>query len=177
MSQSASILTTACPKPAVPLEDCQREYGKVTHSASPQRSRYTGPLSFPSSCTMQRSGFSIGGRSGYLSAFTNSACAPSLASNDKTKCRTKKPSRKLASPAHLPAGAAVLDWPRHKNGRACMPKTVFFSELQEGKRDRGAPRKRYKEQLTLAQAGINQSESCSVNQNYILQQRHECLKF
>ena len=58
-----------------------------------------------------------------------------------------------------------------------MPKAVFFSELQEGKRDRGAPRKRYKEQLTLAQAGINQSESCSVNQNYILQQRHECLKF
>ena len=28
-----------------------------------------------------------------------------------------------------------------------MPKAVFFSELQEGKRDRGAPRKRYKDQL------------------------------
>ena len=27
-----------------------------------------------------------------------------------------------------------------------MPKAVFFSELQEGKRDRGAPRKRYKDQ-------------------------------
>ena len=27
------------------------------------------------------------------------------------------------------------------------PKAVFFSELQEGKRDRGAPRKRYKNQL------------------------------
>ena len=35
-----------------------------------------------------------------------------------------------------------------------MPKAVFFSELQEGKRDRGAPRKRYKDQLKrqLAQA-------------------------
>ena len=34
---------------------------------------------------------------------------------------------------------------------------VFFSELQEGKRDRGAPRKRYKDQLTrqLAQTGIS----------------------
>ena len=38
-----------------------------------------------------------------------------------------------------------------------MPKAVFFSELQEGKRDRGAPRKRYKDQLKrqLAQTGIN----------------------
>ena len=37
-----------------------------------------------------------------------------------------------------------------------MPKAVFFSELQEGKRDRGAPRKRYKDQLKrqLAQAGM-----------------------
>ena len=39
---------------------------------------------------------------------------------------------------------------------AGMPKTVF-SELQDGKRDRGAPRKRYKDQLKrqLAQAGIS----------------------
>ena len=38
-----------------------------------------------------------------------------------------------------------------------MPKAVFFSELQEGKRDRGAPRKRYKHQLKrqLAQARIS----------------------
>ena len=38
-----------------------------------------------------------------------------------------------------------------------MPKEVFFSELQEGKCDRSAPRKRYKDQLKrqLAQAGIS----------------------
>ena len=38
-----------------------------------------------------------------------------------------------------------------------MPKAVFRSKLQEGKRDRGAPRKRYKDQLKrqLAQAGIS----------------------
>ena len=37
-----------------------------------------------------------------------------------------------------------------------MPKAVFFSELPEGKRDRGAPRKRYKVHLERqhAQAGI-----------------------
>ena len=38
-----------------------------------------------------------------------------------------------------------------------MPKAVFFSNLQEGKRDRGAPRNRNKDQLKrhLAQTGIS----------------------
>ena len=38
-----------------------------------------------------------------------------------------------------------------------MPKTVLLSELQEGKRHRGALRKRYEDQLKrqLAQEGIN----------------------
>ena len=38
-----------------------------------------------------------------------------------------------------------------------MPKAVFFSELHVGKRERGAPRKRYKDQLKkqLPQAGIS----------------------
>ena len=38
-----------------------------------------------------------------------------------------------------------------------MPKAVFFSELQEGKRDHGAPGKRCKSQRKkqLAQAVIN----------------------
>ena len=40
----------------------KREYGRTTHSASPQRSRYTGPSSFPPSSTAQRPGFSIESR-------------------------------------------------------------------------------------------------------------------
>ena len=38
-----------------------------------------------------------------------------------------------------------------------MPKAVFFSELREGKRDGGIPRKHYKDQLKrqLAQVGIS----------------------
>ena len=38
-----------------------------------------------------------------------------------------------------------------------MPKEIFFGELSEGKRNRGAPWKRYKDQLKrqLNQAGIN----------------------
>ena len=101
--QAARILTTFCPKPAVPLEDCQREYGRVTRSASPQRSRYTGPLSFPPSCTVKRPGFSIGGRSGYYSGFTDAACAPFLASNGKTTCQMKKSSREPVCPAQSPS--------------------------------------------------------------------------
>ena len=62
MPQSARILTTACPKPAVPWEDRQRGYGRITRSASPQRSRYIGPSSFPPSCTGQKRVFSIGCR-------------------------------------------------------------------------------------------------------------------
>ena len=38
-----------------------------------------------------------------------------------------------------------------------MPKADFFGEFQEGRRDRGAASKRYKDQLKrqLAQAGIS----------------------
>ena len=38
-----------------------------------------------------------------------------------------------------------------------MPKAAFFSQLQEGKHDRGEPRKRYKDQQKrqLAKAGIS----------------------
>ena len=103
MPQSARILTTARPKPAVPLEDCQREYGRAIRSASPRSSRYTGPSSLPPSCTVQRPRFSIGSRSGYWSGLTNAACAPSLALNGKTMCRTKKSSREPAWPAQSPS--------------------------------------------------------------------------
>ena len=102
MPQSARILTIACPKPAVPLEDCQREYGRVIRSASPQRSRYTGSSEFPPSCTVQRPGFSIGSRSGNWSGFTNAACSPSLASNGQTTCQTKKSLRQPACSVYSP---------------------------------------------------------------------------
>ena len=38
-----------------------------------------------------------------------------------------------------------------------MPKAVFSGTLQEGRQDRGAPRKRYKDQMNrqLAEAGIS----------------------
>ena len=58
---------------------------------------------------------------------------------------------------HLVSGAAR--WVGHvaRMEDIRMPKSVFFSELQEGKRDHEAPRTRYKDQLKgqLAQAGIS----------------------
>ena len=58
---------------------------------------------------------------------------------------------------HFASGAAALGWPVIKMEDVRMPKAVFFNELQEGKRDHGAPRKRYKEQLKrqLAQTEIS----------------------
>ena len=159
MPQLARILTTACPKPTFPLEDCQREYGRVTRSASPQRSRYTGPSSFPPSCTVQRPGFSIGSRSGYWGSFTNASYAPSLSSNGKTACQTKMSSRASLTSMDSILLQAHLRWAGHviRMEDVRMPKEVFLGELQEGKRDSGAPRKRYKDQLKrqLAQAGIS----------------------
>ena len=78
-----------------------------------------------------------------------------------TRLRVKRRSPQESQPAghkiHLASGAAELGWPRHKDGRHTHAQTVFFSELQEGKRDRDVPRKRYKDQLKrqLAQAGIS----------------------
>ena len=156
MPQSARIWTTACPKPAGPLKDYEREYDRVTRSASPLRSRYTEPSSFPPSCTVQRPGFLIGSRSGCWSGFTNAACAPSLASNGKTTCQTKMSSREPACPAILLQVQLRRAGHISRMEDVRMPKTVFFNGLQEGKRDRGASRKRYKDQpkRQLAQAEI-----------------------
>ena len=63
-------------------------------------------------------------------------CAPSLSSNSKTTCRTKKSSG--SQPAqhrvHLASGAAVLGWPRHKDERrayACPKQSSSASSKKE----------------------------------------------
>ena len=65
--------------------------------------------------------------------------------------RVERSSHQESQPAqhrvHFALGAAALGWPHHKGGRCTHFKAVFFNELQEGKRDHGAPRKRYKDQL------------------------------
>ena len=55
-----------------------------------------------------------------------------------------------------------LRWAGHVTRMASsrMPKAVFYRELSQGKRDRGAPRKHFKDQLKrqLTQACIDHSE-------------------
>ena len=69
--------------------------------------------------------------------------------------RSAKESQPAQHRVHSASVTAVLGWPL--SWKTCMPKTVFFSELQEGKHDRGAPKKHYKDQLKrqLAQVGIS----------------------
>ena len=80
------------------------------------------------------------------------------------KWQDHKSNEEVLKKASLPSIESILlqvqlRWAGHvtRMEEVCMPKAVFFSEPQEGKRDRGAPRKRYKDQLKrqLAQAGIN----------------------
>ena len=117
--------------------------GRVTRSASPQRSRCTGPSSFPPSCTVQRPGFSIGSRSGYWSGFTNASCAPSLESHGKTTCQTKKSSREQAAQhrVNLASGAAALGWPRHKDGRRTHAHSSLLQQASRRKARSRRPKK------------------------------------
>ena len=133
----------------------------VIRSASPRRSRCKKPSLFAPSCTVWRPRFSIRSRLGYASGFINAACSPSLALNGKTTCQTKRVLKKSSLSRIESALLQVqLRWAGHVS-RMCedirMPKAIFFSELKEGKHDRGAPRKRYKDQMKkqLEQAGFS----------------------
>ena len=136
-----------------------KEYGRVTHSASPQRSRYTEPSSFPPSFTVQRldslpeADQATGAVSPTLLALHPWHQMARPVSNEEVLKRASLPSMKST------LLQMQLRWADHvtRMEDVRMPKAVFFSELQKGKRDRGAPRKRYKDQLKrqLAQAEIN----------------------
>ena len=168
MPQSARILTTACPKPEVPLVDCQREYG--SHSFRPStKIQICRAVVVPILLIRRRD---VGSLSEADQA-TGAVLPTKLALHpwhQRARPRVERRSPQDSQPAqhrvHLASGAAALGWPlgwlrwaghvsRMEDVR--MPKAVFFSELQEEKRDRGAPRKRYKDQLKrhLAQAGIS----------------------
>ena len=72
----------------------------------------------------------------------------------KQDCVSNESSRGQAvgTQSPLASGAVVMGWPRHKDGRqyVYMPEAVFFSELQEGKRNCGAPQ----ESATLTKTSL-----------------------
>ena len=80
------------------------------------------------------------------------------------KWQNHVPNEEVLKRANLPSIESILlqmqlRWVGHvtRMEDVRMPKPVFFSEFQEEKRDRGAPRKRHKDQLKkqLAQTGIS----------------------
>ena len=158
MPQSARILTTACPKPAVPFEDCRREYGRVTRSASPQRSTYTGPSSFPQEYSAET--WVLYRKQIRLLERFHQRCLRSILG---IKWQDHVSNEEVLKRASLPSLESILlqvqlRWAGHVTRMEDVhtPKAVFFSKLREGKRDRGAPTKRYKDQLKTACTGGNQ---------------------
>ena len=110
------------------MEDCQREYDRVMRSASPQRSRYTGPSSFPPSCTVRKPGFSIESRS------AAGAVSPTLLAlhpwHQMARRRVERRSPQESQPAqhrvHPASGADALGWPRHEDGRRTHTQSSFL---------------------------------------------------
>ena len=160
MPQSARILITACPKPTVPLEDCQRQYGRATRSASSRSSRYTGPSSFhtPVRCR------DLGSLSEADQA--TRAVSPTLFTlhpwHQMARPRVERRSPQESQPAqhrvHLATGAAALGWPRHKDGRRLHAQSSLLQRTPRRKtRSWCSKKKLYKDQLKrqLAQAGIS----------------------
>ena len=151
MPQSARILTTACSKPAVPAEDWQREYGTVTCSASPQRSRYTEPLLFPPSCMVQRPGF-LCRKQIRLFEWFHHCRLHSILGN---KWQDYVSNEEVLKRASLRSVESILlqvqlCWAGHitRMEDICLPQSSLLQ---------GAPRKRYKDQQKrwLAQAEIS----------------------
>ena len=114
MPQSARILITACPKPTVSFEDCQREFGRVTQSASPQRSRYTGPSVW---CRDLGSLSEADQPTGAVSTTLLVLHPWHQMARPRVERRSPQESKPAEHRVHLASGAAALGWPRHKDGR------------------------------------------------------------
>ena len=119
MTQSAKILTTACPEPAISLEDCQRQYGRVTRSASskdpgiqgrrrshpPVRCRDLGSLSEADQAT------------GAVSSTLLVLHLRHQMARPRVERRSPEESQPAQHRVHLASGAAALGWPRCTDGR------------------------------------------------------------
>ena len=119
MPQSARILITACPKPAVPFEHCQEG---IAESIAPPLHKDPGIQGRRRSHPPVRCG-DLGSLSEADQA--TGVVLPTLLAlnpwNRVARPRVKRRSPQESQPAldrvHLASGAAALGWPRHKDGR------------------------------------------------------------
>ena len=119
MPQSARSLTTAYPKPAIPFEDCEREYGRVIspplHKApGVQGRRRSHPLYGAETWVFYRKQIRL------VERFHQRCSRSTLGikwqdhvSNEEVLKRVSLPSIRV----HLASGETALGWQRHKDGR------------------------------------------------------------
>ena len=154
MPQSARTLITACPKPTVSFEDCQREFSRVTQSASPQRSRYTGPSVW---CRDLGSLSEADQPTGAVSTTLLVLHPWHQRARPRVERRSPQESQPAEHRVHLASGAAALGWPRHKDGRRTHAQSSLLQRAPRRKVRSWCSQKRYEDQLMrqLAQAGIS----------------------
>ena len=120
MPQSARILTTPCPKPAVPLEDCQREY-PLAESLAPSLHKDPGLQSCrshsPVRCRDLGSLSEVDQATGAVSPTLLALHPWHLTARPRVEQRSAQESKPAQHRVHLASGAAALGWPRHKDGR------------------------------------------------------------
>ena len=149
MPQSARILTTACPKPAVPLEDCKRGYGRVwqSHSLRLSTKIHLYKAIFVPTLLYGAETWALGRKQIRLLERFHQRCLRSIRG---FKWQDHVSNEEVLKRASLPCIESILlqvqlRWAGHitRMEDVRMPKAVFFSEIQDGKCDRGTPRKRY----------------------------------
>ena len=143
MPQSAWILTTACPKPAVPLEGCQREYG--SHSFRPStKIQICRAVVVPILLIRRRD---VGSLSEADQA--TGAVSPTLLVlhpwHQMARPRVERRSPQESQPAqhgvHPASGAAALGWPRHKDGRRTHAQSRLLQQAPRRKARSWCPKK------------------------------------
>ena len=106
MLQSARISTTACPMPAVPFEDCQREYGRVIRSSLHENPGIQSRHLYHPSVLCRDLGSPP---EAVQTGFINAACTPSwhLIARPRFKRRSPQENWPVQHRVHLASGAAA----------------------------------------------------------------------
>ena len=143
MPQSARILTPACPKPAVPLDDCQREYGSHSLHLSTKIPVNRANI-IPTLLYGAETWILYQKQIRLLERFHQRRLRSILG----IKWQDHVSNEEVLKRASLPSIESILlqvqlYWVGHvtRMEDVCMPKAVFFSEFKEGKHDLGAPKK------------------------------------
>ena len=159
MPQSARILTTTCPKPAVPLENSKRVW--QSHSLRLSTKIQVNRAIAVHTHLFGAKTWVLYWKQIRLLEWFHQHCLHSILG---IKWQHHLSNEEFLKRASLPNMESILPqvqlcWAGHvtRMEDVRMAKAVFFSKLQEGKHDCAAPKKRHKDHLKrqLAQAGIS----------------------